>query len=403
MKKIIIFVLGFVLGITGFWPGHAGAGDNFFDSITYGISGSGTDKAISARLYGALATSAWLDTNLNGRLDQSETIVSPIRIYNRHGNLAVVSPNGLNKDQIQNWAIQNSKAIWEAIFPSGLSESTGQTEDGIMAPQSLSGKMQKAKPSKKKADAQGVFINNEFKGALEYLNLDVNDDSGDAFSILIDYVHSFGDRFQLSVNLPYRYTTLDDQINSKSHFLGLDLSGKFLINSWDGLDWEAGMDLFGSAFYLKSDAISHAGNLKYGAGIFTTITRKFSFATLSVGTDFRISDAKAPSSWIDSDSNTFVDELVDYVNDLEAVKTLSYGFNLGVPLMNDTAAINLEVIRSNFFSDDIDNDRDSQTTVGLSFSYFPTPTFELSLGVRQTFELDNIDLFGVFLGAVYRY
>jgi hypothetical protein len=207
----------------------------------------------------------------------------------------------------------------------------------------------------------------------------------------------------LSLNLPYRYTTMDDEINSKSHFLALSLSGKYPVMSWgDSLVWDVGMDIFGSAFYLASDAIDHAGNLKYGAGVFTAVTKKFNFGTLSIGTDFRISDASAPSSWV-STNDEFVEEIIDYINDLDAVKTLSYGFNLGIPFFNDMAAVNLEVIRSNFFSSDIESERDSQTTVGLTFSYYPTKTFELSLGVRQTFELQDIDIFGVYFGAIYRY
>ena len=168
------------------------------------------------------------------------------------------------------------------------------------------------------------------------------------------------------------------------------------------MTWDIGLDIFGSAFYLTSDAIDHAGNFKYGGGLFTTFTTDFEFASLCVGVDYRIAGISVPSSWVDTD-NEFVERGMDYIDDLDDVETLSYGINLGIPLFDDSAAINLEAIRSNFYSDDIEDDRDSQTTVALSFSYYPTETFELNFGARQTFELEDIDVLGGYIGAIYRF
>jgi len=81
------------------------------------------------------------------------------------------------------------------------------------------------------------------------------------------------------------------------------------------------------------------------------------------------------------------------------VHTLSYGCSFGIPA-GDSAAFNLEVIRSNFSSDDIPNDRDTQTVAGLSLSYFPTDTFELNIGVHKTFELEDIESTGIVLGTI---
>lgn len=402
MKTLTIFTFCFLLSLIIFSPGNALAQNNFFDVFSFGVKGAGQDKTINSRMYNAQTTLAWRDTNQNGKLDQNETLSQPLKIFDRHGNLAVVSPNGLNSTQLEEFAIKNSKAILAAIFGSGVSESTGESQDGIMASISLGSKLQKAKPSKTKSDVQGFIINNDFKGVLEYLFLDVNHNNGGAASIYLDYNHTFNSGFQLSMNLPYRYTVINDDINSKSHFLGLELSGKYPVINRDSFVWDVGADIFGSAYYLTSDAIAHMGDLKYGAGVFTAITKKFKFATLSVGTDFRVSDRTVPSSWIDT-NNEFVAQVIDYLNSLGVVKTLSYGFNLGVPFANEKAAINLEVIRSTFFNDNIENDRKFQTTAGLTLSYYPTNTFELSLGVRKTFELQDINVTGVYFGATYRY
>ncbi len=378
------------------------AATTFFDVISYGVSGVGRDKTIDAGLYGANTQMAWDDVNGNNEMDENEILTESIRVYNRYGELVVESPNGLNLDEVDAWAVENYEAILKALFPSGLSESTGLSEDSMMSITSLSEKMTPAKPAKKAADSGAEAVSNDFKGVLEGLSLSVNNQDGQAASALIGYENVFNGGVVFSMLLPYRYTTMDDEVNSVSHFLGLDLAVNFPVKEWDSLVWDAGMELFGSVYYLTSDAIDYSGNLRYGAGVFSLLTKTFDFATLCVGADFRVSDINVPSSWIDTD-NQFVAKAIDYLDDLDAVKTLSYGFNLGVPIYNNKAAINLETIRSNFFSDDILDEREAQTTVGLTFSYYPSDTFELSLGTRHTFELEDIDLFSVYLGALYRY
>ncbi|GAB6906357.1 exported hypothetical protein [Desulfosarcina cetonica] len=396
-KYLVFFSFLVVLGL----PGRGLAADDFFDVLAWAIQGSGTDKNIDAKLYGSMSTLSWSDLNLNRDLDGSEVLSQPIRIYNRDGDLVIQSPNGLDRDEVEEWALANFDTIMSAIFPAGLSESTGASENSMMLGISFGDKLAKAQPARK-AVAESGSTNDEFKGILEYLSLEVNDEDGQAASILLGYNHEYDSGFELGILLPYRYTTMDDEIDSESHFAGLSVSGKYPIMRWDSMVWDAGIEIFGSAYYLTSDAIEYSGNLRYGAGGFSTFTKTFSFLTVSVGVDYRISEISVPDSWINTD-NSFVDKFVDYLNDLDAVKTLTYGFNVGVPLFSDAAAINLEVIRSDFDSDDIPEDRDSQTTVGLTGAYYPTETFELSFGVRQTYELEDIDLISVFLGAVYRF
>ncbi|BBO81872.1 hypothetical protein DSCO28_24380 [Desulfosarcina ovata subsp. sediminis] len=384
-------------------PGIGFAGDDFFDVLSWAIEGSGADKTIDAGLYGALATLAWNDENQNGDMDGDETLTDIIRIYDRDGNLVIESNMEFvqNRDDIEEWALENFDLILSAIFPGGLNMSTGDTADSIMLGISFGDKLSKASPARKES-AEAASINNEFKGVLEYVSLSVNDEDGDATSILLGYSHEYDGGAELGILLPYRYTTMDDAIDSESHFAGLSISGKYPIKKWDSMVWDAGVEVFGSAYYLTSDAIEHAGNLQYGAGAFSTFTKTFSFATVSVGVDYRISEIEVRESWIDTD-NQFVEKFIDYLNDLDSIKTLTYGCNIGVPLFADAAAVNLEIIRSDFSSDDIPDGRDSQTTAGLSFSYYPSDTFELNVGVRETYELEDIDLVSVYIGSVYRF
>ncbi len=402
MRKTFINLISIFFVLLLVFTSRTAAANTFFDVISHGVSGVGRDKTVDAGLYGANTKMAWDDVNLNGEMDGSEILTETIRVFDRNGDLVVESPNGLNLDQMEDWAAANASLILKAFFPSGLSESTGASIDGFMSSTSLSGKMAPSKPRKTVADSEAEGGSNEFKGVLEFLSLSVNDQDGHAASVLIGFESSYDSGVVISTLVPYRFTSMDDEVNSESHFIGVDLSVKYPVKEWGSLIWDAGMGLFGSLYYLTSDAIDHSGSFRYGAGVFSLLTKTFDFATLSAGADFKISDFYLPSSWIETDDK-FLDEAVDYFNDLDAVKTLSYGFNLGVPFADNMAGVNLETIRSNFYSNDILDERDAQTTVGLIFSYYPSDTFELTMGARKTFELEDIDLFSVFLGAQYRY
>ncbi len=370
--------------------------EDFFDVIDYAVTGSGSDRRVDADMYGAKAATAWNDTNQNGNLDEGEYTTQTIKIYNREGKLAVESPTNLNRDEIEKWAIANADAILKAIFPDGFSNATGETDDSITSEKSLNAILKKVKPVR-----QTKIINDEFKGALEYTFIDANDNDGQAASMVIGYDSDFGSSFDFGFMLPYRYTNMDDELNSESHYVGFDFYGSYPVMKINNVTWNVGADIFTSLFYLTSDAIERCGNLKYGGGLYTSVITNFNFGMLSVGMDYKISKADVPSGLVDTD-NEFVEEVIDYINDLETVHTFSYGFNFGVPL-GDVAAVNLEVIRSNFFSDDISDDRDSKTVAGISFSYYSSETFEMNLGYSQTFEIEDIDLKSIMFGTIYRF
>ena len=102
-----------------------------------------------------------------------------------------------------------------------------------------------------------------------------------------------------------------------------------------------------------------------------------------------------------SNNDNFLGEAVSYVNHLNPVHSITYGVNYGVPFLDNKIALNVELLRSNFISSDIPNSLDAQTMAGLSFSYFPTDTFEFNIGVRKVFELKDISQTGVTFGTLY--
>lgn len=372
--------------------------EDFWDSVAANVTTKSGVSSADAFINGANVMGVWNDLNNDGDFDASETL-SSLNIYNRDGALILSAPASVSsRDQLEAWAEANAEAILNAIFPSGVSEITGATDDNMMASATVAQNLF----TKTLAKGQGAQqLSSEVKAQVEYLDLEVNDNSGSAASMVLGYSKEADSGMNFSLIVPYRYTSMKDDIDSKSHFVGLDLALKYPVKKWAKGDWKVGGAVFGSAYYLKTDTIENSGNLKYGGGLFTSVTNNLGFGTLGVGVDYRIAKAYLPSS-MNSD-NIFMEKAVDYVNDLDPVHTVSYGFNLGVPLAGDKAAANLEVIRSSFISDNVPDGQKNKTSISLAGSYFPTDSFELNLGVRYDFELEDVKSLGVMLGVIQRF
>ncbi|MFZ5569597.1 MAG: hypothetical protein ACOZF0_04295 [Thermodesulfobacteriota bacterium] len=398
VKRGILFAAVVFMGV---WAGPAGAED-FFDLIDYNVSGTGVEKSVSPTIYSAKLSAGWNDTNLDGKWDDTEFMRGPLQIYDRKGNLALQTPPGVtSRAQLETWAEDNADAILNVIFPGGIATAMGISDDAIMSQGMFSGRILKTAVPASKRD-QIEKLNNDFKGALEYHVLEVNSNDGQAGSLMLGYTHTAESDLEFGFLLPYRYMSVDDEIDSSSHFLGLDLYTKYPVIKGRTVTWNIGADIMGDVYNLQSDMIDQSGNYKYGGGVFTSVEMLFGFGgCLNLGLDYKITKASLDSGMLDTD-NEFVEEAIDWLNDLDPVQTLSYGFNFGLPI-GDSFSVNMEVIRSNFISDDIDSDRSAQTYTGLSASYFPSEAFEFNLGINKTFELDEIEATGITIGTIYRY
>ncbi len=405
MKRITLGMVFFLAGFFWVSPMTAGATD-FFESIDYAVANTAIPGvlAVDAQLYGARITGQWGDTNGDRTLDGAELLTSPVRLFDRHGKLVLQSPASVQtEDQLEDWAVANADLILDTLFGGNPSFAQGITSDATINAVTFGDTIFKKVVPKKTAQSLEA-ADSEFKAAVEYSALDVNDDSGNAGSLVLGWAHSLSNGMELGVTVPYRFTSLDDQCNSESHYSGLVIYLKKDVMQWDdlGLAWNVGGNGFGSVYYLTSDAIDDAGTINYGAGLFTSLIKEFTWGTVSTGVDWKVSRTYLPDSLIDNDDD-FTQAVIDWVNDLDPVHSLSYGVNIGIPFAGDSAAVNLEVVRTHFISDDIAEDRDEQTVAGLSFSYFPTETFEINFGVRETFELEDIDAWAVMLGSIYRF
>ncbi|MEW6520050.1 MAG: hypothetical protein AB1461_11610 [Thermodesulfobacteriota bacterium] len=378
---------------------ESAAAEDFFDIIRINVSTTGTSSSLDLPYNGAQVTASWTDADQDGDLDVDEVLADPVQFYDRSGALALSSATSsypvLTRADLERWAEEHADEIYQILFPGGVSQ--GITDLSMITQTGGQRLFQKAQ-LKKTGD---IITNNEFAGAVEYVNLEVNDDSGDAYSAVISYSHEADSGLEMGFVLPYRFTDMDDVIDTKSHFVALEPYLKKKVWEHDDLSLFLGGALTGAVFYMKSDSIEDSGNLLYGGGLFTSFQKPLGPGNLSGGVEYRITKTHLPSGLNDSD-NVFVEEAIDYINDLDPVHTASYGFNYGIAVQ-DNLAFNLQVLRSHFISSDIDNDRDTQTMVGLSAAYLPTDTFEINLGVRSIYELEDVDSYGVMLNVINRF
>lgn len=386
MKKFFVFFLGILF----LFPAAGFCATDFFDLIKFGISG-GTVKDVDAKLYNSRTRAAFNDPDLDGNLDTGETMLGTVRIYDRKGKLVLESPADLTRTQLALWALQNSDLLLETIFEGNLSQATGQSSDALLARSTFNLQiLEKLDPTR-----------NELTGVLQYEHLDVIGEKGDAGGLLVGYSWGFDSGATLGLAGDYRYTQMDDGPGSQSDYGSLDLYYKHPVGKWGSTVWSLGLDAFGTVYALKSTSIDKLGNLSYGGGAFTSLSFRLSSVLVSAGLEYKVSDASVPDSLVDSD-DAFLAKVQDYINDLSAVQTLTYGLNVGIPIA-DTVVLNLEALRSQFISDDIPDDRKAQTAATARLAWLPNDDFELSFGVHTILELSDIDAYGADMKTIFRF
>ncbi|MEN8134235.1 MAG: hypothetical protein ABFS18_01695 [Thermodesulfobacteriota bacterium] len=381
--------------------GQARAAD-FWDVFASEVTTVGVNSTIDVKVNSSNVTATFTDSNSNGIFEPGETLSGSVVIRNRKDAVAVTSPADLTRAGLSTWANANFYAILDEIFPQGLSEITGATDDSMLAGATVSKNIfAKIVPSRKQA-SDVKETSQDAMAMLEYIDLEVDNEQGGAVSMVFGYSRENDSGLVFSATLPYRYTTMKDDLESESQFLGLDFSVKNPLKEWANRSWDLGLSIFGSAYLLETQTVDKSGNLKYGAAVFTSIKHDIGFGLLSYGMDYRVAKAYLPSG-LNSD-NEFMRLAVEYINDkLETTQTLSYGFNLGLPFQGGDSVINLQVLRSSFLSDDVPDGQENSTVVNVSGAYYPTDTFEVNFGVNYTFELDDVERLGIMLGVIQKF
>ena len=412
MKGTCLKTLTFAAAVALAGSSPASAATEFWDMLPPNFSTTivGTDvynQALSTSLNQATVRAVWFENVANGGqfgvFDSVDTLIGTLDIYDRNGVLVLQSPAGLTRPGVDAWAAQNARAIFAVLFPAGIGEVTGATDDSILAGATVSKNLfEKAAPARKDQTVNAVAAKNEVGDAsAEYQRMQVNHYRSRAVSMVVGFSKASGAGLEYSLILPYRATEIHDDLGSKSSFLGMEMAAKYPVGKWGGNQVKVGGCLFGSAFELKTDKLDKSGNLKYGGGIFTSVDHELGFGTIGVGLDYRLAKAYMPDS-MNSDS-LFFEQAADYVNKHSPIQTVSYGCNLGLPLLEGAGAANFEVIRSNFIGDDIPEGQKAKTSVNLGFSFYPGDTFELNLGIGRDFEFDGVDSMGIKLGMINRF
>ncbi|MCK4837207.1 MAG: hypothetical protein KAS94_00305 [Desulfobulbaceae bacterium] len=381
--------------------GQAHAAD-FWDIFTSEVTTVGVNSSIDVKVNSSNVTATFIDTNSNGIFEPGETLSGSVVILNRKDAVAVTSPADLTRADLSTWANANFYAILDELFPQGLSEITGATDDSMLIGATVRNNIfAKIVPSPKQA-SDVKETSQDAMAMLEYIDLEVDNEQGDAASMVFVYARENDSGLVFSATLPYRYTTMEDDLESQSQFLGLDFSVKSPFKEWPSSSWDLGLSVFGSAYLLGTQTVDKSGNLKYGAAVFTSLKHDIGFGLLSYGMDYRIAKAYLPSS-LNSD-NEFMRLAVEYINDkLEPTQTLSYGFSLALPFQGGDSVINLQVLRSSFLSDDVPDGQENSTVVNVSGAYYPTDTFEVNFGADYTFELDDVERLGIMLGVIQKF
>lgn len=349
----------------------------------------------------------WVEIGANGGLpgvfDGFDLLSGTLDIYDRNGNLALQSPPNLDRPQVDAWAAANAAAIFNILFPNGISELTGITDDNILVSTTVSQNLfTKAVPAKKGPSNSAAAARNEnAEASAEYQKLTVNDYHARAASLVMGFSKAAESGFSYTLTVPYRTMSINDEIGSRSKFIGMEMAAKYPVLKWDKNVLNLGGCLFGSAYELKTENMDKSGNLKYGGGGFTSLTRDLGFGSIGVGLDYRMAKAKVPSSL--RGNGMFTDLMTDYINNHSETQAFSYGVNLGIPVLGDAAALNFEVLRSNFMGDDIPSGQKGKTSVGLSGAFYPSETFELNLGIKRDYGIDKVKGLGFMLGVINRF
>ena len=407
MKKVLPLVTVLAtIGLTG-----SAQATEFWDMVAYRAAittqGTNPNTLLNSFVSGSHITAIWNDTVGNGGVtgvfDGFDTLVGSLIIYNNSGAVVLTSPAGLTRPAFDAWAAANAPTIFNTLFPGGLSRLTGATDDNILASTTVSQNIfKKAEPIKKSQSNNAATAKNEIADAnAEHQALKVNDYNGRSNSLVMGFSKAADSGLNYSLTIPYRATAVNDTIESRSRFLGVEMAAKYPVKKWDKDAWNLGGCAFGSAFTAETDTMDKSGNLKYGGGAFTSYDHDLGFGTIGVGLDYRLAKAYMPASM--NSGGLFFDQTADYVNHHSPVQTISYGVNLGMPMAGDVAAVNLEVVRSNFISDDIPKEQRAKTSVNLGLSFYPSDTFELNLGVGRDFEMDKVDSMGLRLGVINRF
>lgn len=325
-------------------------------------------------------------------------------------------------NSLDNWVKDNAKELYKTLYTNG-GDISGQVM-GLQTAQRLSFSgftdhiVTHTSPNEKNAelargksvqDALTSFINSLVL-QLEYDSITINQVGGNAYNAVYGYKHQYG-KWELGFDIPFSYAYISDYSSgsyssSKGTLVGMDIFTMYtLIEAPFTL--KVGADAIGS-LYTTQNPLYRLGTVNYGGGPLVSIFKSFNipgttkglFSTLdlSAGLSYQLSKAQVPISLFTTNDSLLVRTLAEIVEERPIDRVFTYGFNVGLPILQ-AYALNFEVVRSDNVSPGIPTGYRSLTAMGARGNWYPTPVLELNLGYRTIQDIDNFSSHGVILGG----
>jgi hypothetical protein len=355
-------------------------------------------QTLDTSLYAASVRATLRDVDGNNKNFSKVDIMERLSLSSIGGTLEF--PRNSTRDQVEQFAREHAYEIMHILFPGGIASGTiGQTENQLNT--SLTFQEVVAPIKEPRVTQKEIALRNELSGRLEYSNFKLNSYSGNnSIGMLLGYKSSFfSDKLEAGLLLPYKFAVLNDNVDTTSHFLQLDLFGKYNVYKDNGLTMTIGGDAFTSLLVAQSDVFDVFGNLAYGGGIFASVEKDFKVITLTAGIGFKLSKVTVPGALLPDD----IGYLVKTINDRAMDRDLVYGLNIAVPFKDDNSNINLNVHRINSFSPDIPDELDSQTIIRIAVQYAISKSFIFNAGYSTVFEVKDYKPQTFFLSAIWKF
>ncbi|MCP4263552.1 MAG: hypothetical protein GY774_39510 [Planctomycetes bacterium] len=399
MKKIFLMKICLVLLILFFLQNIAFALDDFDDILfELPIQRPASDtQSLDTTLYAASVRMTLRDGDGNNRNFRNGDVMESLTLRSSSGTLEF--PSNSNRDEVIQFAKENANEIIRILFPGACisCQTMGPPENMINTALTFEEAITPIK--KPRVTLKEIAFGKELDGRLEYSDFELTNDSGNSIGALFGYRHrSFSNKLEIGLLVPYRFTYLDDHVDTTAHFLQMDLFGKYTIYEDKGMTITAGGDLFSSLLVTESNAFDVLGNLSYGSGIFVSAEKDFKLAILTGGIAFKLSQVTFPDGLLTDD----LDFLAEGISDREPDKDLVYGLNIAMPY-KENLMINLNAHRINSFSSDIPDNLDSQTKIRAAVQYAISKTFGLDAGYSTVFELEDYTPHTFFLTTVWQF
>lgn len=356
-------------------------------------------QILSGQLYAATITGTITDadrdnTNFAGDDTMTVTLAGT-------GGKSITFLAGTEAD-LRAFVTANADEIMEILFPSGMASSVAGKDDAQALSVTLFNNL--VAPSASPRDhalasdqVEEVFPLRQASALLAVEQFEVDGTDGTAVDLVPGYDLSLG-QLELGFSVPFKYSALDDDLNTDSYTVGLELHGAYPVWRQKSLRVYLLAGGFVDSLFFTSDAMD-GGFLRYGgfgAVSARAIVRPF---LLSGGVSYSISQFDI----VGVSGSEEIDAIVDALEDRPLDQQLNAGFTLGLPL-GLKYLLNLRVSQTEAVGGSaIEEGKQGYTTASLSFAaYFSTHT-ALDLGYQRMFGMEDAESQSLFLLGRYNF